>query len=127
MENYFLSSSNSADRAGFGWQDINVLKLGLQYQYNHRLQLRAGYNHGGQPVPPSQTLNNLLAPGVVQDHVSLGFTWHASDNEEFSMAYTHAFKKTIRGKNSIPAAFGSGEANIYLEQNILGLAYGKRY
>jgi long-chain fatty acid transport protein len=43
------------------------------------------------------------------------------------MAYTHGFKKTVNGANSIPASYGGGNANISLEENILGVAYGWKY
>jgi long-chain fatty acid transport protein len=42
---------------------------------------------------------------------------------ELSVAYTHGFRKTISGNNSIPPSFGGGNANIRLEENILGIAY----
>ncbi|MFX8335491.1 long-chain fatty acid transporter, partial [Acinetobacter baumannii] len=67
-----LGASNGP---GFGWRDINVLKLGAQYQYSPNLILRGGISKSGQPVPANQTLFNILAPGVVELHLTLGGTW----------------------------------------------------
>jgi long-chain fatty acid transport protein len=117
----------SVNGAGFGWQDVNVVKLGVSYVYASDLTVCAGYNHSGQAVPNNQTFFNILAPGVVQDHLTLGATWATSKNGELSAAYTHGFKKTVNGVNSIPAVFGGGNANISLEENILGVAYGWKY
>jgi long-chain fatty acid transport protein len=52
-----------ADGPGFGWKDVQVVKLGAAYQWSPALTLRAGYSHATQPVPQSQTFFNILAPG----------------------------------------------------------------
>jgi len=39
------------------------------------LIVRAGYSHGKQPIPTNETQFNVLAPGVIEDHVTLGATW----------------------------------------------------
>ena len=89
---------------GFGWQNINAYKLGVSHAYSSTFTLRAGYDHCDQPIPNSQTLLNILAPGVVQDHLTLGGTWTLADKSEISVAYVHAFKKTVNGSGSIPAS-----------------------
>jgi long-chain fatty acid transport protein len=113
---------------GFGWRDITVYKIGASYAWNPRLTLRAGYSHNDQPIPDDQTFLNILAPGTVQDHLSLGASWLTAGGGELSLAYTHALKKTVKGSGSIPpgfppAGFGGGEANIELQENILAIAY----
>jgi long-chain fatty acid transport protein len=114
----------SADGPGFGWRDITVVKVGANYDFSEELAVRIGYNHSGQPIPDDQTFFNILAPGVVQHHLTLGSTWKTSKNGELSFFYTHAFKKTVHGNQSIPQPFGGGNANIDLNENILGIAYG---
>jgi long-chain fatty acid transport protein len=109
--------------AGFHWQDAKVYKIGALYQYSPALILRAGYNHVDQPIRSGDTLFNILAPGVVKDHVSIGATWALSPQSEVSFAYTHAFENTVRGQNSIPASFGGGDANVRMYQDALGVAY----
>lgn len=116
-----------SDGPGFGWKDVSVIKIGGQYAWRSDLTLRAGYSHATQPVPREQTFINILAPGVVQDHVTAGFTWKVSPNGEWSAYYAHAFNKVVKGQNSIPASFGGGEANIHLKETSLGLAYGWRF
>lgn len=119
-----LGASNGP---GFGWRDITAFKIGADYAWSDHLRLRAGYNHSGQPIPSDQTLFNILAPGVVQDHVSAGATWTLADGGELSVAYTQALKETVPGRGSIPPGFGGGEANLHLEEYILGFAYGRKF
>ena len=115
-----------SDGPGFGWKDVKVVKLGVIHQLNDAWTLRAGYSHATQPVPKSETFFNILAPGVVQDHLTAGFTWKASTNSEWSAHYTHAFEKTVKGSNSLQA-FGGGEANIRLKEDIIGVSYGWKF
>ncbi len=112
------------DGAGFGWEDMTVYKLGLSYDYSDDLTLRAGWNYGSQPIPASETLFNLLAPGVVEHHLTLGATWTLENGGELSVSYMHAFEKEVKGSGSIPSSFGGGEANLKMYQDALGIAYG---
>jgi len=112
----------SSKGPGFGWQDISVYKIGATYAVNNDLILRAGYSHSDQPIPSDQTFFNILAPGVVQEHYTFGATWNLGDGE-LTAAYVYAPKTTVNGNNSIPSSFGGGNANIHLEENILGVSY----
>lgn len=109
----------STNGPGFGWRDMTALKLGVSHQYDSNLVLRAGYNTGRQPIPETETLFNILAPGVVQDHLTLGATWTMPSNSELTVGYMHAFKNTVTGTG----ATGSG-VNLNMYQDSLGVAYG---
>jgi len=123
LPNFAIAQLGSDNGAGFGWQDATTFKLGASYDFNQNLTLRAGYNHVNQPIPTSQTFFNILAPGVVKNHVTLGGTWKLSDKSELSLSYVHAFENTVHGAGSIPG-FGGGEANLKMYQDSLGIAYG---
>jgi len=117
------------DGSGFGWQDINAYKIGVSHAYSSGFTVRAGYDHCDQPIPNSQTLLNIVAPGVVQDHLTLGGTWMLADKSEISVAYIHAFKKTVNGSGSIPpgapmGGLGGGEANLTMQEDSIGISYG---
>lgn len=114
----------AANGPGFGWQNMTVFKLGVSYAYDSSLTLRAGYNHNDQQIPATQTLLNILAPGVVQDHLSLGATWKLTNQSEITLAYVHAFKKTVNGAGSIPPQLGGGNANINMYEDSIGVTYG---
>lgn len=127
LPNLFRAPLGSDGGAGFGWRDVTAYKLGVQYALNPDVTLRAGYNYGKQPVPASETLFNVLAPGVVEHHFTLGGTFKVGGTGELSLAYMYAPEKTVRGSGSIPAVFGGGEANIRLKEQSLGVAYGWKF
>jgi long-chain fatty acid transport protein len=71
----------------------------------------------------------LLAPAVVQHHLSTGATWGRHDGKQISIAYQHAFAETVNGANSIPAGFppqgfGGDEANLRMYQDSVGVSFG---
>ncbi len=123
-----LGASNGP---GFGWRDTTVYKLGVSYDWSKDLTLRAGYATLRQPIPSSQTFFNILAPGVVEDHLTIGGTWAVNDKNELSLGYIHAFSKSVNGSNSIPPGlppgFGGGNANLKMHQDSLGIAWGWKY
>jgi len=57
---------------GFGWHDITSEKVGFDFKLSPTTTLRAGFNHSGLPFDASQNLFNVLAPAVVQNHVTAG-------------------------------------------------------
>ena len=120
-----LGASNGP---GFGWRSVTAVKLGASYKLNSNLEVRAGYSHTQQPVPSSQTFFNILAPGVVQNHFTLGATWTLVGGDEVSGFVGYAPGKTIRGQGSIPpgnppGGFGGGNANVRLKEAMVGIAY----
>ncbi len=124
ISNLFAGNAlGTNDGGGFGWKDISVWKLGANYQLNDAVTLRAGYSDSQQAIPSDQTFFNILAPGVVTRHATLGATWTLDKKSDISFSYVHGFKETVHGSNSIPAAFGGGNADIHLEENAIGMAY----
>jgi long-chain fatty acid transport protein len=121
----------SANGPGFGWRDITVYKLGVNHQYNKDLVLRAGISTGDQPVPSGETFFNILAPGVVQNHFSLGATWTSTSGGEWSGFYSRAFGQSVNGSNSIPPGnppgYWGGEANLHLQEDLIGISYGWKF
>lgn len=109
---------------GFGWNDATVFKIGASYAYSDNLTLRAGYDHVTQPISKKEALFNILAPAVVQNHMSLGGTWVLPNKGELSFAYTHAFEDSVNGTNAIPAQFGGGNVKLNMHQDSVGVAYG---
>ena len=110
--------------SGFGWDDMTVYKLGAEYQWNKDLTLRAGYSYADQPIDKDQTMFNLLAPAVIEEHATIGMTYTLPNESEISMFYMHAFEQDVKGRNSIPTGFGGGEANLKMKQDAWGIAYG---
>lgn len=109
---------------GFGWSDINVVKLGVQWQATPKLALRAGFNSGGNPIQSRDVTFNILAPGVTTRHYTAGATYALSGNTELSMSYMHAPSNAVSGTSALP--FG-GTETIRMSQRALGIQLGWRY
>jgi long-chain fatty acid transport protein len=123
----FLGNPFGADAGpGFGWRDVTIVKVGANYRIDPHWQVRAGWNYTTQPVRESQTLLNVLAPGVVQHQYTAGATWTTADGLEVSGFVLYAPKEEVDGSGSIPVPFGGGEANIELSEFSIGLALGWR-
>lgn len=113
--------------AGFGWEDVTVYKLGAQYVLTPQLTVRAGFSHSDQPVPADQAFFNILAPAVVQNHMTLGATWTTQGGNEVSGYLARASSRQVSGHGSIPANFGGGEANLKLAETLLGVSYAWKF
>jgi long-chain fatty acid transport protein len=118
----------SGSSIGFGWQNVNAFKLGVEYQWDSKLLLRAGYNHSDNPVTSRDVTFNILAPGIVQDHLTLGFTYALQGGSEITMAYMHAFKNSVSGPANNPN-FNTlgGTETLEMSENSLGIAWGKKF
>jgi len=112
---------------GFGWKNVNVFKIGAEYQYNPNLILRAGYNHTDNPIQSRDVTFNMLAPGVVKDHVTAGFTYNLNKDSELTMAYMHAFKNSVSGPSLFNQWLGDNATDkIQMYENSLGIAYSMK-
>jgi long-chain fatty acid transport protein len=105
--------------AGFGWSDINVWKLGAEYKYNNQWLFRGGWNHGDNPISSRDVEFNTIAPAVITDHLTLGFTYTVASGNEVTVAYMHGFENDESG----PSYFFGGTDNIKMHQDSLGVQY----
>ena len=115
------------DGPGFGWRDQNVYKFGFQYLATPQVTLRAGVSYATSLLPRSQTLFNGLAPATPQWNLGVGGTLGLTTNSEVSFVMATTEHNTVRGKDSIPDAFGGGEADIDFKCFNIGISYGRRF
>ncbi len=90
-----------SDGAGFGWQDMTIFKLGFQWAASPDLTWRAGFSHGKQPIPDSEVVFNILAPAVIENHLTLGFTMKTGKSSELSAQFMHGFENSVTGNNPL--------------------------
>ena len=100
----------AANGPGFGWQDINVYKLGVAWAQSDVLTLRAGWNKGDNPITPAEVTFNILAPGVVTDHYTAGFTWSLDKESELTGMVMFAPRQTVSGPSLLNGFIGPGAA-----------------
>ena len=115
--------------SGFRWQDQTAYKLGVEHEYNKQWTWRAGFNYGKSPI--GNTANdisfNIIAPGVVEKHLTLGLTYKTRSGGELTFSYMHAFSNTVTGPSGITTMVGGanfGTESLKMYQNAIGIAYG---
>lgn len=126
--NFFVNPSQrlGADNGlGFGWEDMGIWKLGIQWEYDPQWTFRAGYSHADQLFKGGQALFNVLAPATIRDHLSVGSTYTYNNKNKVTLALTHALNEEIKGDNPIftPGQTGSVE----MEQWEVELSWGHQF
>lgn len=111
---------------GFGYRNQNVYKFGAAWKVSPVWTLRAGYLDATQMVSAQETLFGMLAPVSGTRHVSVGGTWTRQDWEVSAHA-AWSPRDGVNGSDSIPRAFGGGEANVGFESVGLGISLGRRF
>jgi long-chain fatty acid transport protein len=116
--------------AGFGWRDVDVLKLGAAWQMNPQWMLRAGINHGRNPISSADVTFNILAPGVMTTHYTAGFTRALAGNSELTAAFMIAPRQSVTGASLMNVMFGApvaGNETIRMREYSVGLGWSKRF
>jgi long-chain fatty acid transport protein len=105
----FYGPLGSDNGTGFGWEDMTVIKLGLQWARTEQWTYRFGYSYGEQPIPSSLTLGNvdnevmfnIIAPGVIEQHATFGLTYTFANLSELDFSLTYAFENDVKGLNPL--------------------------
>ncbi|WP_291493302.1 OmpP1/FadL family transporter [Desulfurella sp.] len=91
-----VAGMNSWD---FNWKNQWVYMLGVEYTPTPPLTLMAGFNYGKSPVPDGGQAfgNNIIAPAIVQTHLSFGASYSVTPSVQVTAAYQHAFEHKQSG------------------------------
>ncbi|ATG49348.1 hydrocarbon degradation protein [Celeribacter ethanolicus] len=97
--------------AGFGWEDVEVIRLGAEWKSSPDMTWRVGYAHASNPIGSEDVSFGILAPGVVEDHFTFGGSRqiNARDRIDFSISYVP--ENTVTG----PVMYG-GTAELEMSQ-----------
>jgi long-chain fatty acid transport protein len=122
----------SATGGGFGWRDVETVKVGVQWQMNPKTTLRFGVNRGTNPVTGANITPNILAPGVMTTHLTLGGTYNLSPKSELSWMFAYAPSVSVTGAsmfNSQPGmpAGTNMQETVKMKQTTLGVQYGWKF
>jgi long-chain fatty acid transport protein len=122
----------AANGGGFGWSDVETLKVGVQWQMNAKTTLRFGVNRGTNPVSGANITPNILAPGVMTTHLTMGGTYALTPKSELSWAVAYAPRVTVTGSSlfnmqpGMPAGTNMQET-ISMKQTSIGIQYGWKF
>lgn len=117
----FGNGFGAANGPGVDWKNVNVVKLGVQWEMDRQWALRAGYNPGTNPVQSQDVFLNTLAPGVIKSHITLGNTYALSADQELTFALWHGRRNSVSG-NAFPPP-----TRMSMSQNGVGLQFSRKF
>jgi long-chain fatty acid transport protein len=122
----FLGLSNGP---GFGWHDVDIFKIGAEWRASPAWTWRVGYAHNTNPIKAPDVTFNILAPGVVTDHITGGFAYKSSVNStwEFAAAYVPSHSVNGAEKVGAPPFAATAGSNIELEMHQFQFTLGYTY
>jgi len=91
------SCLGGANGAGFGWDDMTTYKVGVEWTADETTTWRAGLSYGEQPI--DEMIFNILAPGVMEQHFTIGMTKHRPNGGAWTFSLMYAPEKTVEGLN----------------------------
>jgi long-chain fatty acid transport protein len=109
---------------GFGWTDMNVIRIGAIYAASPQLTLRGGVSYASDFLRGTdEVLFNVLAPATPHWHASIGASYKISERMELTGAYTHAFESEVSGANLTPGFGQPVTLRMYQNELTFGLSY----
>ncbi len=129
--NFFQAPLGAPNGPGFGWQDVNTVKFGVEWQADPVWVIRGGFAHASNPVQARDVTFNILAPGVVQDQFTAGFSRTFGPGQTLTVAVMHAPERSVSGASLLNPLFQSqgapagaaGTETIRLREDSIGLAW----
>jgi long-chain fatty acid transport protein len=122
VPNIQTSLLGNNDGAGFGWKDMTIVKFGIMYKLPQSWTLYGGYSYGKQPIPETEMLFNILAPAVVDHHITLGLSKMFCNSQEVMIALMYAPAGSVKGANPLDPPSGQ-TIELKMSQFQLELGY----
>jgi long-chain fatty acid transport protein len=82
---------------GFGWHDVDAIKVGAEWRASPMWTWRVGYAHNTNPIKSADVTFNILAPGVVTDHITGGFAYKPDARQAFEFAAAYVPSHSVSG------------------------------
>jgi long-chain fatty acid transport protein len=109
---------------GFGWDDVDVLKLGVVWKQDDQMTWRAGYAYSTNPIGPEDVTLGVLAPGVVTNAFTVGGSYAATARDTIDFAVEYAPNVAVTGGEVTPGGPTPGLITIDMDQ--IGISVGWR-
>lgn len=111
--------------SGFGWGDVDVIKLGVEWRTSRALTLRAGYSYNTSPFKGADVMFNILAPATVQHHISAGAQFKLTEKLDLEVAAMYVPEASVSGTELNAVGNPAHTVKIGMEQYdiTVGLKY----
>ncbi len=113
-----LGGSNGA---GFGWEDMTILKFGVERALANGHRVQFGFSAGDQPIPEEEVLFNILAPAVIENHLTFGYDM-TENGKGMQFSFMYAFSNSIEGESPFDPS-----QTIELEMDQWELSFGYQF
>ncbi len=108
---------------GFGLDDMTVVKAGYEWDHSDSLTFRVGYSVTDQPIGEDDVIFNILAPAVIEKHITAGFTKQLTSGSEMTMSLMYGAGEKVSGPNP----FDPGQTiSIDMNQYQVGFTYSRK-
>lgn len=109
----------------FGWEDQTVFALGAKYDVSDRWSWMAGYNYGKSPIDEEDVNSNIGVIGIVEHHLSLGFTARVTKHSSLTASWLHGFENELTANTTLP--FQTAPTEVAFEVNQFTLQFTYRH
>ncbi|KDB02370.1 membrane protein involved in aromatic hydrocarbon degradation [Defluviimonas sp. 20V17] len=117
----------SANGPGFGWTDVNVLKLGAIWKQNAKMTWRFGYAHATNPVKSPYVTINILAPAVVQNHFTVGGSYKMTQRDTMDFSVMYVPKNSVTGPEVTSAGATTGKITDEMSQFAVSVGWTRTF
>ncbi|MFP4615182.1 MAG: OmpP1/FadL family transporter [Thiohalorhabdus sp.] len=107
-----------------GWDDQMVYALGVSWDATPDLSLRAGFNYAESPIEDEDASANLILPGVVESHYTVGANYKFNGHWELGGHFMYAPEVTRTAPDDDPDMPGT---EVALEETSVGINIGYRF
>ncbi len=121
--NFLTAGLGPANGGGFGWKDIDVIKVGVEWDATSALTLRAGYSYNTSPIKGQDVTFNILAPATVQHHITGGAEIALNNNWSLELEGMYAPEVSITGPDLFGFPGAMETISMYQYEITAGIKY----
>lgn len=81
------------------WRDQTAVSLGAEFKVTPDFSLRGGVNLASNPVPNKYV--NPLFPAIIENHVTAGFGYNLTKNDNIGFSMTYAPEVKVKGSGPL--------------------------
>ena len=77
---------------GFGWKNMTILSVGLQYKVTEKFPIRVGYTHSSNPIDDELAFYSIPATAVIENAAQFGLGYSINNKMELNAVYHYGFR-----------------------------------
>ena len=107
-----------------GWDDQTIFAVGVNYDLNDHVSLRAGYNYAKSPIDEQDVSKNQILPAIVESHYTMGAGFNINKYWEINLHYMYVPENTLTAPLTDTQSPGT---SISLAETSFGFNIGYRF